>query len=214
MTTGSAPQATCPKCGSLSVQAVPIERKKLGEAALTEYFLGTAAGVAAGSDMVIQAVCLSCGCQWFPGSPAEQQMRALSGQLGEDAKKKAEVAIVRYNAQENSKKNLSILVAVLVAVGGGLWYVNSSRSSNEATVESPAPTSTPQTTSPARPLISPSTGSVAPETLPWVASSRGHTYYLRGCNGANRLSPDNLIYFHTEQEAEQAGYTRSPAEGC
>jgi hypothetical protein len=78
MTSGT-PQASCPKCGSPSVQAVPIEKKKLGEAVLAEYFLGTAAGVAAGSKIVIQAVCLVCGCQWFPGSEGEQRVRALSG---------------------------------------------------------------------------------------------------------------------------------------
>jgi hypothetical protein len=34
--------ATCPQCGSASLQAVPLERKKIAEAMLTEYFLGTA----------------------------------------------------------------------------------------------------------------------------------------------------------------------------
>lgn len=118
MTSGSTPQATCPKCGSLSVQAVPVEKKKLDEAVLTEYILGTAAGVAAGSEMVIQAVCLSCGCQWFPGSPAEQRLRALSGQLGEEAKKKAELDTARENVKENSKRNISVLFTVVLLLGG------------------------------------------------------------------------------------------------
>jgi hypothetical protein len=74
--------ATCPACGSPSVQAVPIERRKIGTAVLAQYFLGVAGGVAAGSTVVIQAVCLECGCQWFPGTPNEQEVRALSGQLG------------------------------------------------------------------------------------------------------------------------------------
>jgi hypothetical protein len=75
------------------------------------------------------------------------------------------------------------------------------------------PTPAPQTTSPRRPLNSANTGREAAE-LPWVASSRGHTYYRRGCGGANKLSRDNLIYFKTEGEAQQAGYQRSSARGC
>ena len=38
---------------------------------------------------------------------------------------------------------------------------------------------------------------VAPTTnMAWVASSRGHTYYRRGCSTGNRLSAANLIYFY------------------
>ena len=56
---------------------------------------------------------------------------------------------------------------------------------------------------------------VAPkENMAWVASSRGHTYYRRGCDTANRLSPANLIYFRTEEEAQRAGYRRSTSRGC
>ena len=56
---------------------------------------------------------------------------------------------------------------------------------------------------------------VAPTTeMAWVASSRGHTYYRRGCSTANRLSPGNLIYFRTEEEAQRAGYRRSRSHGC
>ena len=51
-------------------------------------------------------------------------------------------------------------------------------------------------------------------SMAWVASSRGHTYYRRGCSTANRLSPANLIYFRTEEEAQQAGYRRSTSRGC
>ena len=50
--------------------------------------------------------------------------------------------------------------------------------------------------------------------MAWVASSRGHTYYKRGCGTAKRLSPANLIYFRTEQEAQRAGYRRSTSRGC
>ena len=52
------------------------------------------------------------------------------------------------------------------------------------------------------------------DSMAWVASSRGHTYYRRGCGTANRLSPANLIYFRTEEEAQRAGYHRSTSRGC
>ena len=72
--------------------------------------------------------------------------------------------------------------------------------------------STPPTTTPA-PTRSDSTA-VAQEGMAWVASSRGHTYYQRGCSTANRLSRTNLIYFRTEEEAQRAGYRRSTSRGC
>ena len=73
--------------------------------------------------------------------------------------------------------------------------------------------STPPTTSPA-PARSDSTTVVPKDGMAWVASSRGHTYYRRGCSTANRLSPANLIYFSTEEEARKAGYRRSASRGC
>jgi hypothetical protein len=73
--------------------------------------------------------------------------------------------------------------------------------------------STPPTTSPT--LASSDSAAVVPkDAAAWVASSRGHTYYRRGCSTANRLSPANLIYFRTEGEAERAGYRRSTSHGC
>jgi len=52
------------------------------------------------------------------------------------------------------------------------------------------------------------------DSMPWVGSSRGHTYYIRGCSGANQLAVQNRIYFRTEAEAERAGYQRSRSRGC
>ena len=69
------------------------------------------------------------------------------------------------------------------------------------------------TTRPA-PAPSDSTAVVPKASTAWVASSRGHTYYRRGCGTANRLSPANLIYFRTEEEAQRAGYRRSTSRGC
>ena len=73
--------------------------------------------------------------------------------------------------------------------------------------------STRPTASPA-PTSSDSTAVTPTNAMTWVASSRGHTYYRRGCSTANRLSPANLIYFRTEEEAQQAGYRRSTSRGC
>ena len=74
--------------------------------------------------------------------------------------------------------------------------------------------STPPTTSSAAPARSDSTAVAQKDSMAWVASSRGHTYYRRGCSTANRLSPGNLIYFRTEEEGQRAGYRRSTSRGC
>ena len=69
-------------------------------------------------------------------------------------------------------------------------------------------------TAPPSPTVSDSTAVAPTNNMAWVASSRGHTYYRRGCSTANRLSPANLIYFRTEEEAQRAGYRRSTSRGC
>lgn len=50
--------------------------------------------------------------------------------------------------------------------------------------------------------------------MSWVGSSRGEVYYRRGCRNANRLAPENRVYFRTEEEAKRAGYRRSGSPGC
>jgi hypothetical protein len=54
----------------------------------------------------------------------------------------------------------------------------------------------------------------AQQTAAWVGSSRGSTYYRSGCAGARKLSPRNLIYFKTEEDAQHAGYRHSVQRGC
>ncbi len=126
MTRGPPSQATCPKCGSPSVQAVPIEKKKLGRAMLTESLLGTAAGVSAGSAVVIQAICLSCGCRWFPGTAQERSVRALSGQLGEDAKRaeeqRREQAARRARDLDRWLAAIAVVVLAVLVIG---WLLTS-----------------------------------------------------------------------------------------
>lgn len=114
--TNPPPAATCPKCGSASVQAVPIKKSQIGKALLTEYFLGTAAGVGASSKTVIQAVCLGCGCTWLPGTSQERDLRALSRQLGEQAWIEVEMRALSgklgYEAQREAEN---------MALSGLLW---------------------------------------------------------------------------------------------
>lgn len=118
--------AACPKCGSASIQAVPVEKKKLGNAIVAEYFLGTAAGVAASSSTVIQAICLSCGCQWFPGTDMERQIRALSGQLGKAEKITEEQRITKAAAEKKRdavSNARAIAVMILIILAFLIWVL-------------------------------------------------------------------------------------------
>jgi hypothetical protein len=120
----TAPVASCPTCGSASIQAVTVERKKIGQAVLAEYFLGTAAGVAAGSSTVVQNACLACGQQWFPGTEQERQLRALAGQLGETAKR-AEVRrreeAEKQKVRDRRTTSIAVFVFLLLIVAGLIW---------------------------------------------------------------------------------------------
>lgn len=50
------------------------------------------------------------------------------------------------------------------------------------------------------------------ETGAVVASKNGTKYHFPWCSGAQRISPENLIYFNSIEEARTAGY--SPASNC
>ena len=43
----------------------------------------------------------------------------------------------------------------------------------------------------------------------FVASRSGKKYYPSNCGSANRIKPENKIYFDTESEAETKGFTRT-----
>lgn len=80
---------------------------------------------------------------------------------------------------------------------------------------SPAPQARPAPRDTTRsPAPRDSTSRPAVSTGPWVASSRGTTYYRAGCAGAKNLAVANRIYFTTEQDAVSAGYRRSRQAGC
>lgn len=46
----------------------------------------------------------------------------------------------------------------------------------------------------------------------FVAAESGTRYYPVGCGSANRIKPENKIYFQTESAAVAAGYSR--AQNC
>lgn len=47
------------------------------------------------------------------------------------------------------------------------------------------------------------------ETQNFVASKTGTKYYPAGCGGIDRIKPDNRVYFATEKDAQDKGYTRT-----
>ena len=81
-TTGS-----CPSCGSSSIQTVNVRRSTVPKDLAAEYY---AAGGAPSDDVIAQIVCGRCGAHWIPRTSQERQLRALSGQLGQDAMRSAE----------------------------------------------------------------------------------------------------------------------------
>jgi hypothetical protein len=80
--------ASCPTCGATSVQSVPVKRSTVPKKLAAEYFQGAGAG--ASPDTLTQSVCGRCGCRWFPRTTQERQLKALSGQLGQEAMRAAQ----------------------------------------------------------------------------------------------------------------------------
>lgn len=112
------PTAVCPQCASPSIQAVQVTRKSLATTVLADELLGTAAGIVAGTTHVLTNVCLACGCQWIPGTEHERQLRALSGQLGEDAKRieLARLAPIDTAGTRLNRKAIGIAWVVVITV--------------------------------------------------------------------------------------------------
>jgi endonuclease YncB( thermonuclease family) len=52
------------------------------------------------------------------------------------------------------------------------------------------------------------------EDARFVASSAGEVYYAIGCDAWRRLSPRNLRFFRSAEEAEKGGYRPSQSRGC
>ncbi len=53
---------------------------------------------------------------------------------------------------------------------------------------------------------------VAPSGGKYVASKTGTRYYLPSCSSANRIKPENRVWFASKEEAEAAGL--GPAANC
>ena len=90
---------SCPVCGATGVHGQLVPKKNLGRGLLVEWLTGdTAAALMATQmgDLVVYAFCVACGAQWLPGTEMERHLRALSGQLGEEAKREAEPTVRRY----------------------------------------------------------------------------------------------------------------------
>lgn len=103
------PTASCPKCGSTSIETVPVKRSSVPKALVTEY-LATGPSAAAGSDTITQSVCPKCGCRWFPRTKQERHLRALSGQLGQEAM----IAALAEEAAESAQAKQSALAKIPV----------------------------------------------------------------------------------------------------
>lgn len=49
---------------------------------------------------------------------------------------------------------------------------------------------------------------------PFVGSVDGNVYYSTGCTTAWKLTPEERVYFKSEEDAIAHGYHRSRAKGC
>lgn len=117
----SLPPVVCPRCASPSVQAIQLASSSVATSAIVGDLLGTAAGVTAGTSFALLDTCLACGCQWVAGSEDERRLRALNGQLGDEAKR---IELARLAAEaprptwlsRRQKGILLVLLGLIVAV--------------------------------------------------------------------------------------------------
>jgi hypothetical protein len=52
------------------------------------------------------------------------------------------------------------------------------------------------------------------DSKPFVASKNGTKYYPSKCSAANRINPENKVYFETEAEAQAQGLSRTVSKSC
>ncbi|MHB1223591.1 MAG: hypothetical protein ACYC2G_06020 [Gemmatimonadaceae bacterium] len=90
----------CPTCGCTSLQLVTTESGNIAGAAITEFFLGTAAGTTAGRQPNARIVCLKCGYRWEPGSMEEATLRLAKGDLSEKERQWYKNQLVRRSVDD------------------------------------------------------------------------------------------------------------------
>jgi hypothetical protein len=107
------------------VQAIQLAKQLLVTSAVAGELLGTAAGVTAGTSFSLVNTCLACGCQWVPSSEDERRLRALNGQLGDDAKR---IELARLAAEaprptrlSRRQKGILLVLIVLVIAVVAVW---------------------------------------------------------------------------------------------
>jgi predicted RNA-binding Zn-ribbon protein involved in translation (DUF1610 family) len=108
---------SCPTCGSHSVQTVNVTRSSVPRELAAEY---SAATGASGSDPIPQNVCARCGCRWVPRTAQARQLKALSGQLGQEAMRAAQAQAAapppRFAALHKVPPRAWIVAAITAAV--------------------------------------------------------------------------------------------------
>jgi hypothetical protein len=55
-------------------------------------------------------------------------------------------------------------------------------------------------------------GTSSEESGLFLASKNGTKYYSKGCSGASRIKPENVVWYATKADAEAAG--KSPSSTC
>lgn len=113
--------ASCPRRNSPSIQAITVEVMKEHEPSLADILTDTVEDREDDSETAIRVVCLSCGCQWAPGSPEEQEILAMSGQLGEQAKRETEGRVAEAKKEKDRQNQGVLTIGVLVIIGVLVW---------------------------------------------------------------------------------------------
>jgi hypothetical protein len=121
--------------------------------------------------------------------------------------------IKAFVLQIESETYLMILIIILVGLAGfGLGKLSNAGEGKAVIIQTGSKENTvpdsfkePQNTASAINAVSGNLGEI-------VASKNGTKYYLPGCNGVGRILDQNKVYFASEKEALDAGYTK--ASGC
>jgi len=101
--------------------------------------------------------------------------------------------------------SLVILIILIAVIAFGLGRLSISQKSNSVKIIQPTKSST--STIPQNKILEKAIGNGAV-----IASKSGEAYHLPWCSGPSRIKPENIIWFKSSKEAEEAGYR--PAKNC